>query len=393
MTLARLVVRNLTRNHFRFVATVLAVAVSTVTFVLLRTAVWAWTAAGDAAPRDRIVTRNKVSFAIPLALRYADDLGAHAHALHVTGWTFATWFGGRDPLHPKQSFATVAVDERTYFELYDEVIVSPDVLARWKNDRRGVIVGDVLARRMGWKPGDVVRLESGVFPELPIWEFTVDGVYDARAKNIDRSWFIIHWSYVNDALERSRRDQVGWITSRVDARFSSAEVTAAIDRIFEDRDVQTMSQDEGTFHKSVLATMSALLRAIDVVSLGVLVIMALVVGNTMAMAVRERSGEYAILRAAGFLPRHVAAWVVGEAVLISLLGGAVGAGLSVPLVDGLAGPWIEENLVQAFHWYRTNPSTLAAAFALSALSGALASAVPAWQLSRMSVVAALRRIG
>ena len=89
------------------------------------------------------------------------------------------------------------------------------------------LVGDVLARRMGWKAGDRVRLESGLHPELPIWEFTIAGTYDARAKNIDRSWFVMHWSYLNDALAPSRRDHVGWITSRVDDRSQSADASGA----------------------------------------------------------------------------------------------------------------------------------------------------------------------
>jgi putative ABC transport system permease protein len=169
-----------------------------------------------------------------------------------------------------------------------------------------------------------------------------------------------------------------------------AEVAAAIDRIFDEKDVQTLSMSERSMANSFLGMVSAVFQAIDVVSGVILVIMMLILGNTIAMGVRERTGEYGVLRAIGFLPRHLALLVLGEGLAVGVLGGVLGLWLTW-LVVGVLGRWIEENMGAYFPYFRLQGGVAAMAMGISMLLSTAASALPAYRASRLRVIEALRR--
>jgi putative ABC transport system permease protein len=387
MTLTGLAIRNLTRNKFRVGLTVVGVSIAIVAFLLLRTVNWAWTSAGAFAAKDRVVTRHKVTFVMSLPKRYVTDV---ASSPHVTETTWANWFGAKDPKHDREFFSTLAVDNTTYFKVYSELSVPPDQLETFQHDKQGAIVGDVLARKLGWKVGDKVPLQSGIYPGD--WEFNIDGIYTATSRSVDRSTLLFHWDYMNDALPEGRRDQVGWIVSRVDDPGRAADVGVALDKIFDSRETPTLSQDEHSFNTSFLAMFASVIRAMDVVSAVVLVIMTLILGNTIAMGARERTGEYGVLRAIGFLPGHVALWVVAESFVMGIIGGTVGAMLAWPFINLSIGRVIEENMGNYFPYFHLETSAVVVGVSLAAILGAAAAALPAWQASKMHVVDAVRRV-
>ena len=387
MTLTGLALRNLGRNKFRVILTALGVAIAIVAFLLLRTVIWAWASAADWAAKDRVVTRHKVTFVMELPKRYVEDV---RNAPHVKTVTWANWFGAKDPKHDNEFFATLAVDPATYFLVFDEMKVPPDQMETFKHDKQGAIVGDVLARKMGWKVGDKVTLQSGIYPGD--WQMNIDGIYEASARSVDRSTFLFHWDYVNDSLPPERRDNVGWIISRVDAPGHVADVGVALDKIFEDRDTPTLSMDERSFNASFLAMFSSILKAMDIMSAVILVIMMLILGNTIAMGVRERTSEYGVLRAIGFLPRHITMWIVGESLALGLLGGVWGILLAWPIINLGFSRFVEENMGGFFPYFRLETANMVLGLSLAGLLGVAASMIPAWRASKIRVVDAVRRV-
>jgi putative ABC transport system permease protein len=334
-----------------------------------------------------LVTRHKVTFVLSLPKRYVDTVRA---APHVTTATFANWFGGKDPQHDHEFFSTLAVDAPTYFGVYHEMQVPPDQLDTWLHDRQGAIVGEVTAKKLGWKVGDRIALESGIYPGD--WHFNVDGIYTASARSVDRSTLVFHWDYMNDALPVARRDQVGWIVSRVDAPREVANISAALDRRFEVEETPTLSQDEGSFNTSFLAMFSAVLKAVDVISGVILVIMMLILGNTIAMGVRERTSEYGVLRAIGFMPGHVVRWILGESLATGLLGGLLGLAIAWPFINFGVSRFLEENMSAYFPYFRLEAPNIILGLAAAALLGVVAAAIPAWRASKLKVVDTLRRV-
>jgi putative ABC transport system permease protein len=387
MTLTGLALRNLGRNKFRVILTAFGVAIAIVAFLLLRTVIWAWASAADWAAKDRVVTRHKVTFVMELPKRYVEDV---RNAPHVKTVTWANWFGAKDPKHDREFFATLAVDPATYFLVFDEMKVPPDQMETFKHDKQGAIVGDVLAKKMGWKVGDKIILQSGIYPGD--WQMNIDGIYEASARSVDRSTFLFHWDYVNDSLPPERRDNVGWIVSRVDQPGHVADIGVGLDKLFEDRDTPTLSQDERSFNASFLAMFSSILKAMDVMSAVILVIMMLILGNTIAMGVRERTSEYGVLRAIGFLPRHITIWIVGESLALGLLGGLWGLLLAWPIINLGFSRFVEENMGGFFPYFRLETANMVLGMSLAALLGVGASMIPAWRASKIKVVDAVRRV-
>lgn len=380
--------KNILRNKLRTVLTVCGVAVAIVAFLLLRTVLDAWTAAVDHAAKDRIGTRNKVSFVMPLPLRYVQEIGEIPGVQAVSQ---AQWFGAKDPKHEDEFFGNFAVVPEDFLNVYDEVSVPPDQKQRWFETRNGALVGDALAKKFGWKVGDRVTLRGTIYPGD--WDFEISAIYTALRRSVDRYSFVFHYDYLNEALPPGRKDKIGWAVSRVDDPGRAASIAQAVDHHFEERDIQTLSMSERALNTSFLGMISAVLEAVNVVSVVILVIMMLILGNTIAMGVRERTNEYGVLRAIGFLPRHIAGFVLGEALAIGALGGVAGLLIGYPFVEQGLGRFLEENLGAFFPFVRVSPETAGVAFGLAVLLGLVAALVPAYRASKLDVVDALRRVG
>lgn len=387
MNIVSIGMRNIWRNKTRTALTVLGGSVAVIAFILLRTVIWAWNVQIEYAAKDRLATRHKVSFILQMPKRYVEEI---RQVPGVTQATWANWFGARDPRHPDEFFATLAVDPESFLAVYNEASVKPEDKERWLQDRRGAMIGDVLARKLGLKVGDKITLQGTIYPGD--WEFNIDGIYLATQKSLDRSQFLFHWDYVNESLNDRRKNQVGWIVSRVSKPEQSPNITAAIDKIFDEKDVQTTTMSEQAMNNSFMAMFSAILKALDIVSIIILLIMMLILGNTIAMGVRERTREYGVLKALGFSSGHVGTFVIGEALTVGVLSGALGLLLSYPIVELGMGRFLEENFGSWFPYFRLSASTAVVAVVLSVAIGALSSIIPARQAARLPVIDALRRV-
>ena len=391
MTLAGLTVKNIGHNWLRTVLTVLGVAIAILSFVLIRTTIDAWETAAKHGAQDRLSTINRVTFVMPLPKRYFQEFNGERGKIEgVTHATWANWFGGKHATREGEFFANFAVDTDSYFDVYQDMAVPPDQLAAWKEDRQGAIIGEALAKQFDWKVGDDVTLVGTIYPGE--WKFHIRGIYVATKKSVDRAQFIFHWDYLNENLPPDRRDMIGWIASTVDSAGRAAAVSEAIDKEFDDEDVQTRTMSEQAMNKEFLGGASAILGALDIVSLIIMLIMMLVLGNTIAMGVRERTQEYGVLLALGFRPKHIAAFVVGEGVTIGLLGGGLGLLIAYPLIEQGVGRFLEENMGAWFPYFSIPPEVAAMALGFAAVLAAIAAGIPAYRATKLDVIDALRRL-
>ncbi len=388
MSLTRLAFRNLRRNRLRTALTVVGAAIALIGFLLLRTVLWAWNVGIEEAAADRIATRHKVTFVNTLPKSYVTRIREQPG---VRAATFANWFGGKNPKNEDEFFATLAVDPETFFDVYSEMEVPPEQIAAWKADRQGVVLGDILAKTLGVGVGDKLTLTGSIYPGD--WQFTVDGIYKPQRRSVDRNTLLFHWDYLNDSLPERRKDQVGWVVSKVDDPAGGPAISGAIDKYFDERDVQTATMSEKEMNLSFMGMLDAVLKAVNIVSIIMMFIMMMILGNTIAMGVRERTREYGVLRAIGFSPRQVALYVVGEGFATGLVAGLLGLALGVPLVNLGMGRFIEENMGAWFPYFHVTLASALVALGLTVLLGVLAALLPAWRASRLSVTDALRRVG
>ncbi|NUO48675.1 MAG: ABC transporter permease [Polyangiaceae bacterium] len=396
MNLTLLAFRNALHNKARLLMTLMGIAITVMTFLTLETALGSWDSALELARRDRLVTRHKVSFVLPLPKRYVEEIrsvqDADGQPL-VTHTTFASWFGGRVPGREREFFATYAVDAATYAEVHDEMVIDPAALDAFKTDRRAAIVDELLAKQFGWKPGDTVTLESAIYPApdgVP-WTFTIAGIYGTKSNAFGRQTLLFHWDRLNEALPPAEKDKVGWIVSRTRGD-KAAEAASVLDTFFEEREVQTLSQDERAFSTGFLGMVSAVLDVVGVLAAVILIIMALILANTMGMSVRERTSELAAMKAVGFSPRHIAYLVLAEAAALAAVGAAIGLVAGLFAIDFGIGSFFEQNLSSFFPIFRVELGPALFAFTISIAAALAAAALPAFSASRLHVTEALRRV-
>lgn len=388
MTFWTLITKNTLRNPVRTALTVLGAAVAVLAFVALRTVLEAWNVGAEYAAKDRLSTRHSVSFGLPLPRHYLEDIATKVPG--VKSVTYCDWFGARWAKDPSEFFANLACADNA-FEVYPEISVDPAALAKWKGDKQGAIVGDMLAKKLGWHVGDKVVLVGTIYPGD--WELTIDGIYTAPPQSaVDRSSFFFRWAYKNDGVPEAQKNLIGWIFTRIDEPSKAAQVSRAIDALFADRDIRTLTMSERAANNSIMGGVSALLTALDLVSLIILAIMTLILGNTIAMGVRERTRELGVLRAFGFAPKQLRGLIVAEALLMSLSAAALGVLLAFPIVQVAMGGWLEENVGQFFPAFRISAATVLEAVVSTLLLGAAAALIPALHAGRICVSDALRTV-
>jgi putative ABC transport system permease protein len=310
----------------------------------------------------------------------------------VTNVTWFDWFGGEDPRDKKNFFAVLAVDGKSYLEVYPEVILSPTAREKFLEDRQAILIGDRLAPKLKVKEGDDLTLTSQIYPGE--WKFHVAGIYTATSKSVDRSSAVFRWDYFNDRqTSKLQKDRIGWLTSRIDDGSKSADISKRIDATFDVLDQQTITMSEKALQLGFLAMFSAILKIMNIVSFVIFGIMLLIVGNTIAMGVRERTHEYGTLLAIGFEPRQIGLLIVLESTFVGLVGGLLGAVLGSLMVSGLAQGLAESPMATMLEFFQVDPVLAVAGCAIATGLGALAALIPAIGASRLNVTKALRVVG
>lgn len=372
------------RNRLRTLLTSIGLAIAIVAFLFLRTFIAAWYAGVDGAAADRLFVRNKSSIMFPLPLAYVNKI---KNIPGVSGVGYENWFGGyyKDP---KNVFAKFAVDDNA-FDLFPEVVVEPADMRAFKEDKQGAIVGKYLAEKYGWKLGDRITLTGDIFPGE--WELNIRAIYTSSSKMFDVRTLFFHWTMLNDRRVEYKRNQVGLIVIHVSDPSQSAAVASAVDELFANSPWETRTESEKAFQLSFLSMSSALISAIQIVSGVILLILMLILGNTMAMATRERTTEYAVMRAIGYRPKHIIAFVLVEGFLVAATGALLGIGLATPVLKFCAEVF-QRQMAAFLGSFALDPKMTALAVSFALLSGMLSSALPAWRAGRLRIVDALRRI-
>jgi putative ABC transport system permease protein len=377
--------RNTIRHPLRAALTIVGMAVAVLAFCLLRTVVAAWYAGVDLSSPVRLVTRNAVSLMFPLPLSYLAKIQAVPGIVRVG---YAYWFEGIY-IDKKNFFPQFAASLPTYLEAYPEFLIPEDQKLALIQDRRGAVAGRKLAKRYGWHLGDAVVLKGTYFPGE--YRLVLRAIYRGRDPNTDETQLFFHWDYLNETLKKiapEMADKVGWFLVQVARPELAAPVSARIDAAFKNSLAETLTETEAAFNMSFVEMTSAILLAIQVVSWVVIGVILGVLANTMAMNARERLGEYAALKTMGFKPRHLAALILGESLILSLVGGLLGLALSFPAV-ALFPP----EVVQYFPGLDVSRTTALLGLAVALAVGVLAGIIPAWQASRVQIATALRKVG
>jgi putative ABC transport system permease protein len=383
MTLTRFVTKSAFRNKRRSLLTVLSIAFSLLLLTLMMT-IWRafYIDEGSAESAQRLVVRHKVSLVFSLPQAYREKIRSLPGVKHVVG---SQWFGGQyKDAKPENMFAQFGTDPQEIFDVYKEFQIPQDQLEAWQKDRAGAVVDAELAKKHGWKIGDHIFLKGTIFPvDL---ELTIRGIYSAP---LNTQTLYFNQKYLEEAYT-PLKGLIGFYAVLADSPESVTKVARAIDDNFRNTDRPTKSESEKAFQLGWIAMLGNVKAFILSICGAVVFATLLVSANTIAMSVRERTREVAVLKTLGFTRRTVLGLFVGEAMTMSAFGGFLGAATATVFVWMLShspqGGFFLANL-------RVTVPTILVAVLVAAMVGFLSAFVPSYNASRLNIVEGLRHIG
>jgi putative ABC transport system permease protein len=381
MKFLRLIIKNVGRNKRRTLLTVLSVAVSVFLLATMQ-AIIAALGAGSQTPGGeyRVIVKRNTTLADAMPESYAQKIQQVPGVVAVCP---ANWFGGiYKEDKPHYMFAQFYVDPKTIFDVHPEYQISPAEKAAFQQERTAAFAGKKLFDKYGWKLGDVIELRTPFFPLEA--RLVLRGIYTGPQEGV----LYFHRAYVEEAL--GRPGLVGTYRVRLDSPDDAPQVMEEIDRMFHNSAAPTKTETEAAFAASFISMLGNVKGLITGVGLIVVFTITLIGGNTMAMSVRERFTEVAVMKALGFRPGLVLVLMLSESVAIALVGGLLGA-IGAKLIYQFSGPG--DMLALFLQNFQITGGTIALALGVSALIGLVSGGIPAWNAARVSIVDGLRRVG
>jgi putative ABC transport system permease protein len=382
MKFAALIWKNALRNKRRSILTVLSLAASLFLLTTLRTVLFELQAV-SAAPQSalRLVTRHAVSFANPLPIAYLERIKQVPGVREVIP---GNWFGGIY-IDEKNFFGQFTVDQDKVFNVFPEFQMPADQKEAFRKLRNGAIAGSKLFDRFGWKIGQRITLLGTNYPvDL---ELVLVGRFTSLNPP-DETSLMFRYDYLDESLGRA--GQAGWFTLVAQRPEAMSGIIQTVDDMFRSSGAPTKTETEKDFQLSFSGMMGNVKFLVASISAVVVFTILLVTAATMGMSIRERTGEFGILKSLGFSRELITAMLIGESLIIALTGwllGCVGAWQLFSHMDlqQATGGW--------FAVLRVQPDSLALGFGLSLLIALLASGLPAWRASSRNIAEAIRYVG
>ncbi|HEY6339216.1 MAG TPA: FtsX-like permease family protein [Candidatus Sulfotelmatobacter sp.] len=383
MTLSGFIVRNAFRNKRRSMLTLISISFSLLLLTLM-ICIWRSFYVDQASPEAsrRLIIRDRVSLAFFLPAYYRDKIRS---VQGVTAVAPLTWFGGRyiDD-RPSHFFAQIATDPDEYLKVASDKIVPPDQLKAWQRDRAGALVDVTLANKYGWKIGDRVTLQANIFPvDL---DLTIRAIYH---RDPPQNALYFNTKYLEEAVPWFK-GQAGWYSAQIDSAENVSRASREIDDMFRNSPLQTKTESERAFQLGFVASLGNVKAFILSICGAVVFTIMLVSANTMAMSVRSRTREVALLKTLGFTRQGVLSIFVSESVALAVAGGLLGVLVAIPVITGLTHRFIGLGipLDMKVRW-----TTAALSLSVALILGLVSGYLPAYNASRKNIVEGLRHIG
>ncbi len=383
MAYARYILRNVTRNRIRTALTVLSLAVC----LCLMSFLYGYILMQDQfapvlARGNRLLIMNKQGFSGRMPLAYVRQIRSMPGIVAVVPYT---WYLGQYK-DRRTLLDQIGTDAKSIFTVWDEIHIEPDQMQAWLDDRQGCVVDQISARRFGWKIGERIPLRGDNYNYN--LELTLRGIFDAP------DWLqqlFFHNEYLDEGLRQLNDANAGttsFIFAKTESPAAVARLCEAIDQRFASSNAPTWTQSHQEFMKTFSKFLGNIQAYIRNIGLAVVFALTLVAGTTMAMSVRERTSEIALLKALGFRPGAVLGMILGESIFVAVVGGVLGMSLAQLTWFGLHQVYPQFVPIDHIAWVMV-PYGIAVATMIGVLSGI----VPAVRSARLSVIDGLRKVG
>jgi putative ABC transport system permease protein len=380
----KLVWKNLMRRKLRTFLMLFAILIAFMIFGVLAALEQAFDSNAGAA-EDRLVIVNKINFTQPLPISYVQRVRALEGVKQVA---HLNWFGGYFQ-EPRNQLVAFAVDPGTYIDVYQsEFAVSDEGKRVFLREKTSALVGKTLADKWGWKVGDHIPLNSNIFSQKNgsrVWDLTVAGIVTPKKETADANFIALRYDYF-DETRSFGKDQIGWMALTTTNAATNDQLIKQIDDMFANSPYETSTDTEKAFNKAFVAQLGNIALIVGLVVGAAFITILMIVGNTMAMAVRERTREIGVLKTLGFPGPRILKMVLGESLLLAMLGGVTGMLIAAAATTALRGA--VGNFAGGL---AITPVIMVAGAVLMLLLGLITGLMPAMSAMRLPIVQALGR--
>jgi putative ABC transport system permease protein len=383
MKFRSLIFANLFRKKIRLILTIGSFAIALVLFTFLAVVNSAFNRGIDIAGADRLVIVSRIGLMQVMPVSYAEQVRAIPGVKYVT---HNHWFGGVYQ-EEKNFFPQFVIDPENHRKVYPEFIVPDDQWNTFLKDQQGAIAGAKTAKRFGWKVGDRIPIKNSLYGPTKTWEFNLDGIYHTEKPDGDEGQFWLQWKNFDENVPVALKGTAGWYILKLNSPDDAVHVAQTIDTKFGNSSYETKTETESAFAAGFAKQFGNIEFLILSVGSVVFFTLLLVTGNTMAISVRERTAELAVLKAIGVTDGSVLFLVLAESMMIALFGGVLGlllAWAAIPVISAAVTGLLPPLLL--------SKTMLSLGLVFAVLVGIVSGLLPGIGAMRMRVVTALRRV-
>jgi putative ABC transport system permease protein len=374
-----LIRKSVLRKKTRAVLLILSIMTAFLMFAVLASFSRSFEAGAGATEADRLVTVNRINFTLTMPIAYWNRV---KQVDNVEAVTHASWFGGyfQEQRNIVQAFA---VDLETYLEVYPELVAVGGDLASVLARNDCIALGADLAAQFEWTLGQRIPLSSNIWRKSDgsrVWEVDVCMIFDGEDRDTPTNYLLMSYDYYNESLDFNS-DQIGWMILLTGDPANNDQVARDIDALFANSRAETETTTESAFGQAFLEQFGNITLILQLVIGAAFATILMIVGTTMVMAINERRREVAVMKTLGFSSPRIFVHVIGESVLLSLIGGMFGVALAWGLLEA-AGP----TLAVAVPGLRLHTEVLGASVMIMIAFGLVTGLLPALQALRLSIV-------
>lgn len=280
------------------------------------------------------------------------------------------------------SASLAAVDGDALRDVWpDKKSIDPAEYETYMKDKKGAIVSDAVLQKYGLKIGDNFTVKKATCSNKEIEPLNIE--LTVRAVSPSGAWggqTYIHRAYVDELMGK-----IGKVNMIVFTVKSEKQVAKAIDDVeakFPGLTCQRADQNLA----NTMTTFKNINRLMIPITIGIVIAIVIVAANSLAISIRARTMEIAILKTVGFTNGQVHLLILIESTLISLIGGVLGCLIAYKFFNGLTIPIAH----RAF--FVISGETIAQGVVVSGIIGLVSGFIPAYRASKLRIVDALRRV-
>jgi putative ABC transport system permease protein len=333
------------------------------------------------AHRDFLVTDTRVRGGGQMPIAALAKIRSIPGVAEVTqrGYFMGTY---GDP-QPKNTVAAIATEPEVWFRVRPGFVIAKEHLDAMRTHRSGMLATAPLLEHFGWKIGDTVTLRSQTLKidGSPDWTFTIVGTFDTAREPTRSAFSLINYAYF-DEYRAANRGTAERFYVRIADPTKAVATAAAIDRIFANSPHETRTRSDQQRAEAQAKQMGDVAFFTNAIMAAVLFTLAFLTGNTLRQALQQRTPEFAALKAMGYADLRILGLAYAEALLLHVPPAAIGLALAY-----VGAFFVDEDVGRVV----VSAGVVLAGLACAALLALIGAALPAWNLARMPVGAALGR--